>query len=88
MIKYIEEHLTENIEYKELAKIVGISEYNLQRIFAFLTNMSISMYIRKRSLSRAFEELKTTNIKIIDLAIKYNYDSSMSFSRAFKQYFI
>lgn len=87
MIKYIEEHLTENIEYKELAKIVGISEYNLQRIFAFLTNMSISEYIRKRRLSRAFEELKTTNIKIIDLAIKYNYDSSMSFSRVFKQYF-
>ena len=53
MIKYIEEHLTENIEYKELAKIVGISEYNLQRIFVFLTNMSISEYIRKRRLSRA-----------------------------------
>ena len=87
MIKYIEEHLTENIEYKELAKIVGISEYNLQRIFTFLTNMSLSEYIRKRRLSRAFEELKTTNIKIIDLAIKYNYDSSMSFSRAFKKYF-
>lgn len=87
MVKYIEEHLTENIEYKKLAKIVGVSEYNLQRIFTFLTNMSISEYIRKRRLSRALEELKTTNIKIIDLAIKYNYDSSMSFSRAFKQYF-
>lgn len=87
MVDYIEENLNENIEYKELAKIVGISEYNLQRIFVFLTNMSISEYIRKRRLSRAFEELKTTNIKIIDLAIKYNYDSSMSFSRAFKQYF-
>lgn len=87
MIKYIEQHLTENIEYKELAQIVGVSEYNLQRIFMFLTNMSLSEYIRKRRLSKAFEELKTTNIKVIDLAIKYNYDSSISFSRAFKQYF-
>lgn len=36
MISYIEEHLTEMIEYKTLAKIVGISEYSLQRIFIFI----------------------------------------------------
>lgn len=87
MIEYIEEHLTENIDYKNLAKIVGVSEYSLQRIFIFLTNISLSEYIRKRRLSKAFEELKTTNIKIIDLAIKYQYDSAISFARAFKNMF-
>jgi len=87
MIDYIEDNLTEDIDYNVLAKIVGISEYSLQRIFVFLTNISISEYIRKRRLSKAFEELKMSDIKIIDLAIKYNYDSSISFSRAFKQYF-
>lgn len=87
MINYIEDNLTEDIDYNVLAKIVGISEYSLQRIFVFLTNISISEYIRKRRLSKALEELKTSDIKIIDLAIKYNYDSSISFSRAFKQYF-
>ncbi len=87
MIQYIEENLTEEIDYKKLAQIVGVSEYSLQRIFIFLTNISISEYIRKRRLSRAFEELKTSDIKIIDLAIKYQYDSSISFSRAFKNMF-
>lgn len=87
MIKYIEDNLTEDIEYKKLAKIVGVSEYNLQRIFTFLTNISLSEYIRKRRLSRAFEELKTTDIKIIDLAFKYRYDSQISFARAFKSMF-
>ena len=87
MINYIEENITEKIEYKELAKIVGISEYSLQRIFMFLTNISLSEYIRKRRLSKAFEELKTTDTKIVDLAIKYGYDSSISFSRAFKNMF-
>ena len=87
MVKYIEENLTENIEYKELSKIVGVSEYNLQRIFTFLTNISLAEYIRKRRLSKAFEELKTTNIKIVDLAVKYQYDSQISFSRAFKNMF-
>ena len=87
MIKYIEDNLTENIEYKELAKIVGVSEYNLQRIFTFLTNISLAEYIRKRRLSKAFEELKTTDIKIVDLAVKYQYDSQISFARAFKSMF-
>ena len=87
MIEYIEDNLTENIEYKELGKIVGVSEYNLQRIFTFLTNISLSEYIRKRRLSKAFEKLKTTNIKVIDLALKYQYESTISFSRAFKKLF-
>jgi len=87
IVEFIEENLTENIRYKDLAKIAGVSEYNLQRIFMFLTNMSLSEYIRKRRLSNAFEELKTTKIKIVDLAVKYQYDSQISFSRAFKNMF-
>ncbi len=86
-IDYIEENLTEEISYKKLARIVGVSEYTLQRIFMFLTNYSLSEYIRRRRLSKAFEELKTTDIKVIDVAIKYGYDSSISFARAFKKYF-
>lgn len=87
MVDYIEDNLTEEISYKQLSKIVGISEYSLQRIFVFLTNVSLSEYIRRRRLSKAYEELKVTDIKIIDLAIKYGYDSSISFSRTFKKYF-
>lgn len=87
MIEYIENNLTENISYKKLSKIIGISEYSLQRIFNFLTGISISEYIRRRRLSKAYEELKSTKIKIIDLALKYNYNSSISFSRTFKNYF-
>lgn len=87
VIEYIELNLLYDIEYRELAKIVGLSEYSLQRIFVFLTDMSLAEYIRKRRLSKALEELKNSNIKIIDLAIKYNYSSAISFTRTFKQYF-
>lgn len=87
MIKYIEDNITENISYNKLAKIVGVSEYSLQRIFVFLTNMSISEYIRKRRLSKAFEELKISNVKIVELSVKYGYDSQISFARAFKSMF-
>ncbi len=87
MIDYIEKNLTEHIKYKDLARIVGVSEYSLQRIFMFITGVSLSEYIRKRRLSKSFEELKTSNIKIIDLALKYQYESAISFSRAFKKLF-
>ena len=85
VIDKIEENLTEKIDYKDLAKIVGTSSYTLQRIFAFLTGITLTEYIRKRRLSNAAEELLSTNIKIIDLAIKYQYDSPISFSNSFKK---
>lgn len=84
LIKYIETHLTEKIDYNELAKILSVSEQSMQRIFIFITNMSLSEYIRKRRLSKAYEELKSSDIKIMDLAIKYQYESETSFTRSFK----
>ena len=57
----------------------------MQRIFAFLTNVTVTEYIRNRRLSKAAEELRKTDHKIIDIAIKYGYDSPVSFSNAFKK---
>lgn len=85
VINNIEENLTEKIDYKELAKIVGTSSYTLQRIFAFLTGITLTEYIRKRRLSKATEELLKTDIKIIDLALKYQYTSPIAFTNSFKK---
>lgn len=85
VIEEIEKNLTEKIDYKKLAKIVGTSDYTLQRIFCFLTDMTLTEYIRKRRLSKAAEELQRGNEKIIDVALKYQYDSPISFARAFKK---
>lgn len=85
VIDEIESSLSDKIDYKDLAKIVGTSSYTLQRIFAFLTGITLTEYIRKRRLSNAAEELLSTDIKIIDLALKYQYDSPISFSNSFKK---
>lgn len=88
MIKYIEDNLTNEIDIDKLAKIVGISSNSLQRIFTFMSEgITITEYIKKRRLSRALEEIKTTNNKIVDIAIKYQYNSTISFDRAFKKEF-
>lgn len=84
LIQYIEENLTEPIEYKKLAQILLVNEYTLHRIFYFVTNISLADYIRKRRISMSAIDLLNTNEKIINIAVKYQYDSETSFARAFK----
>lgn len=83
VIDEIENNLTNKIDYKKLARLVGTSDYTLQRIFCFLTGITLTEYIRKRRLTRAAEDLQKENCKIIDIALRYQYDSPISFTRAF-----
>ncbi|MEL7569783.1 MAG: AraC family transcriptional regulator [Eubacteriaceae bacterium] len=80
---YIEEHLTEDINYSEVSKIAYCSEYHFKRMFSFLSGIGLSEYIRRRRLTLAALDLKNTNLRVIDVAVKYGYDSADSFSRAF-----
>ncbi|MGI5838382.1 MAG: AraC family transcriptional regulator [bacterium] len=82
-LAYIEEHLTEDIDYREVAKIACCSEYHFKRIFSFLSGIGLSEYIRRRKLTLAAFALKDTKLRIIDIAVKYGYDAADSFSRAF-----
>lgn len=84
LIKYIEDNLCEEISYKKLSQILGVNEYTMHRIFLFVTNYTLADYIRKRRLSMSALDLIDGKEKIIDIAIKYNYESSQTFSRAFK----
>ncbi|MGE6610965.1 AraC family transcriptional regulator [Peribacillus sp. NPDC076916] len=83
-IKFIEENLTNEIDFKEVSRIAYCSEYHFKRMFSFLAGISLSEYIRRRRLTLAAFELKDNNIKVIDIAIKYGYSSPDSFARAFQ----
>ena len=85
LIEYKEENLYEEISYTKLAQILGVNEYTMQRIFLFVTNYTLGEYIRKRRLSMSAIDLIEGKEKIIDIAIKYNYESSQAYSRAFKK---
>jgi len=82
-LAYVEEHLTEDIDYSEVSKIACCSEYHFKRMFSFLSGIGLSEYIRRRRLTLAAFDLKDTSLRIIDVAVKYGYDSADSFSRAF-----
>ncbi|MHB8033998.1 AraC family transcriptional regulator [Clostridium botulinum] len=83
-INYIEENLDGEIDFKEVARLAFCSEYHFQRMFSFLAGVSLSEYIRRRRLTVAAFELNNSNIRIIDLAVKYGYKSPDSFTRAFQ----
>jgi AraC family transcriptional regulator len=83
-IQYIEENLTHDIDFKEVARLAFCSEYHFKRMFSFLTGITLSEYIRRRRLTLAAFELKNSNVKVIDIAMKYGYNSPDSFARAFQ----
>lgn len=83
-VDYIELNLAEDISYDKLAQIACCSTYHFQRMFSFITGVPLSEYIRRRRLTIAAFELQTCKTKVIDVAIKYGYESPEAFSRAFK----
>lgn len=84
-VKYIESNLTETVSYEALGRAVGCSAYEFGRIFSFMTGVSISEYIRRRRLSNAVFDIRRGEDKIIDVALKYCYESPSTFARAFKE---
>lgn len=84
VIEYIEEHLDGEVDYNVLANKVCCSVYEFSRIFSFMSSMSVSEYVRRRRLSQAALDITMSNDKIIDIALKYQYESQAAFSRAFK----
>ncbi len=83
-LSYIEENLAEEIDFKEVAQLACCSEYHFQRMFSFLAGVSLSEYIRRRRLSVAAFDLLHSDMRIIDIAVKYGYSSPDSFTRAFQ----
>lgn len=83
-VSYIEDHLDEMLDFKKVAQIACCSSYQFQRVFSFVTGVTLSEYVRRRRLSIAAFELQNSCLKIIDIALKYGYESPAAFTRAFQ----
>ena len=82
-IDYIEQNLTEILDIDEIAGKAALSPFYYQRIFGALCNMTVGEYIRARRMTLAAQELAGSGSKVIDVALKYGYDSPDSFAKAF-----
>ncbi len=83
-VNYIEKNIIENINLEEVSKIACCSTYHFQRMFAYIADIPLSEYIRRRRMSLAAVDLQSGNEKVIDISLKYGYDSPTAFNRAFK----
>ncbi len=84
-INYIEDNLTGDIDYKQAAKAACCPNYHFQRMFAFITGVPLSEYIRRRRLTLAAFELQQSSKSVIEIAQEYGYESHSSFTRAFNE---
>ena len=84
-IDYMEAHLEDGIRYEDVAAYVNMSPYEFHRTFSFIAGITVNSYIRNRRLSLAGQELLNSDVKVIDLAMKYGFDSADGFAKAFSR---
>lgn len=83
VIEYLETNLEQKVDYGQAAKIACCSEYHLTRMFTSIAGVSMSEYVRRRRLTKAAYEIQNSAVRVIDIALKYGYESADAFSRAF-----
>ncbi|MBD5157598.1 MAG: AraC family transcriptional regulator [Butyrivibrio sp.] len=85
-IEYVEKNITDDISVDDVARQINISPFYFQKGFSLLCGYTLTEYIRSRRLALAAQELAAGDIKVIDAAMKYGYDSPDSFTKAFMRF--
>lgn len=85
-LRYLEDNLQGKVDYLEAARIACASLRRFQRMFAFVTDMTVDEYLRRRRMALAAQELLATDIRVTDIAAKYGYESPDAFTRAFRAF--
>lgn len=85
-VNYIEDHITEELDYETVARESFSSPFHFQRVFSILCGYTLGEYIRNRRLSLAGAQLAAGREKVIDIAAMYGYDSPDSFAKAFQKF--
>lgn len=84
-LDYMELKMTDTLRIEEVAEVAFVSPFHFQRMFSMLTGFTVADYIRKRRLTLAAQELAMSKVRVLDVALKYGYDSPESFARAFRK---
>lgn len=85
-IEYIEHNLSDALDIEDIAAEAALSPFYYQRIFGALCGMTVGEYIRARRMTLAAQDLACSDRKVIDIAVKYGYDSPDSFAKAFQRF--
>lgn len=85
-LEMIEERILEKLTAEKLAESVHFSKYHYQRLFRETVGESVMRYVTRRRLALAAAELAQTDASVLDIGLKYGYESHEGFSRSFKAF--
>lgn len=85
-LAYMEANMDQELDIRVIAEKAYMSAFHFQRMFSALCGITVGEYIRNRRLTLAAQELSSADSKVIDVALKYGYDSPDSFARAFSRF--
>lgn len=83
-LMYIERNLTGTIDIAQAAKLACCSPFHFQRMFSYMADVPLAEYVRRRRMTCAAQDLQSTDHKVLDIALRYGYDSPTAFNRAFQ----
>lgn len=83
-LRYIEDNLDKEIDFEQAAKLAACSSYHFQRMFSYMAGIPLAEYVRRRRMTRAAFDLQNSSSKIIDISLRYGYNSPTAFNRAFQ----
>ncbi len=83
-VVYMEAHLEDGVDLERVAQIARCSPFHFQRMFSYIADLPLSEYVRRRKMTRAAFDLQNGSEKIIEIALKYGYESPTAFNRAFQ----
>lgn len=86
-LSYIETHLEDRLELESIAAVACCSQFHFMRVFEVVSGIGVGDYIRRRRLSQAALALSSGREKVIDVALRYGYDTPEAFAKAFKRLF-
>ena len=87
VMRYIREHINEQIDRETLASVAGFSVPHFHRVFTARVGESAASYVRRLRMERAGRKLRMGAVDITEVALAAGYDSHAAFGKAFKQQF-
>jgi AraC family transcriptional regulator len=85
-IDYVEDNLLGDLSVDGLARRANVSSYHFQKVFAILCGCTVGEYVKNRRLTLAGREVVDSDRSILDIALRYGYETNESFSRAFARF--
>ena len=86
LFEYVEKNIENKMGLKELADFMGYSPFYISRKFMDFYGIPVTAYVRIRKLQYSIKDL-LADMKVIDVAMKYSFESHEGFSRSFKSLF-